>query len=300
MTLFNETQQMELAKRYPIPYLSYSQLNSYLKCPWTYKLTYLSGKFESTGNKYTKLGNVFHDIVENEGKQKIFGDTEFFLTKSQAIKKFNVDFFKVLKEHKEYFDSKEDFIGLYNKGILAIENYYSTYTEETPLFVERKFQAPIAEGLPPVKSFIDRIDGQKDDASSWILTDYKTGSQPKPKDYLRTDLQLGLYASQVFGATGHYPKAVQLYHPVPNKFQTAVHQGDGHYKFTGQRAPVVEFSVAETIMTVRKVVADIVTDIENDSFKRVVKPWDCKSCFHFVSGKCNPFEKVQGWADIGN
>ncbi|TWJ39627.1 hypothetical protein CHCC5027_3540 [Bacillus paralicheniformis] len=293
---YTEKQLADLAKKYPMPYISYSQITSYRKCPWTYKLTYLSGQFKSTGNKYTKLGNVFHDIVESEGRQKIANKS--LLSQSGAIRIFNNNFFKVLKEHKDYFDSKEDFIKLYNKGIQAIKNYYSVYTEEIPLFVERRFQGEIAEGLPPVKSFVDRIEGDKDDPSSWIITDYKTGSQPKPKDYLRNDLQLGMYAAQLFAETGHYPKAVQFYHPVPNKFQTAVHQGDGHYKFTGQRAPVVEFSVSDVIIEVRKTVADIVTNIENDSFKRVVERWACKSCFHYISGDCDPFKKPTGWEAV--
>lgn len=298
--IYDITQQMELAKKYPIPYFSYSQLNSYMDCPWTYKLTYLSGKFERTGNKYTILGSLLHDIFEEEGKRKIYGEKEKYLSKGEAIKTFNQRYMKFKIDHKDYFKDKEDFIALYNKGILAIENYYSSYTEDIPTFVERKFQGPVAEGLPPAKSFIDRIDGDAKDPSSWIITDYKSGGSPKSKDYLRKDIQLGLYALQVYATTGHYPKAVQFYHPVPDKFQTALHQGEGVYKFTGQRDPVVEFSVADTILIVRKTIADIVTDIENDSFKRVVDSWSCKMCFHFISGRCEPFVKDSGWGTIGN
>lgn len=295
--IFDKQQQMELAKKYPIPYLSYSQLNSFMNCPQTFKQTYLSGKFVSTGNKYTKLGNVLHDIFEQEGKMKIFGEEEKFLTQQEAIRMFNKNFMKVKDEHKEYFDDKEDFIKLYKKGITAIENYYEVYSSEAPLFVERKFMGQIAEGLPPFKSYIDRIEGELSDPSSWIITDYKTGGSPKSKDYLRKDIQMGLYVAQVYAETGHYPKAVQFAHPVPNKFQIALHQGDGVYKFTGQRAPVVEFSVANTLLIVRQTVAEIVSCIETGEFKKVVNPWDCKNCWHF--DKCQPFVKNSGWENVG-
>lgn len=289
---YTNKELVDLAREYPLPYLSYSQITSYRKCPWTYKLTYLSGDFKSTGNKFTKLGNVFHDIAEWQGRQNI---SENPLELEALIKSFNVNFTNVLKEHKDYFESKDDFIKLYKKGIQAIKNYYSVYHDETPLFVEKNYKGKVAEGLPPIKSFIDRIDGDKDDPSSWIITDYKTGSQPKAKAYLKDDLQLGLYAAQVYATTGYFPKAVQFYHPVPDKFQTAIHQGDGHYKFTGQRDPVVEFSVSDIIIEVRETVADIVMDIKNDSFKRVVEKWSCKNCFHNISGDCKPFEKAEGW-----
>jgi hypothetical protein len=299
MNLFDDTYKMELVKKYPIPYFSYSQLNTFLTCPESYRLTYMTGKFESTGNKYTELGSVLHDIFEQEGKMKIFGEPEKFFTKGQAYKKFNKDFIAVKDKHKEYFTDKEDFIAMYQKGIKAIDNYYELYENTAPIFVERKFQKVVAEGLPPSKAFIDRIDGDPADASTWIVSDYKTGGSPKSKDYLRNDFQLALYVLQIYAETGCYPKAVQFIHPVPAKIQTAVHQGNGVYKFQGQRAPVVEFNVADTIIMIRDTIAKIVETIESMGWKKQVDSWGCKMCFHFISGKCKPFDKQQqGWSMI--
>jgi RecB family exonuclease len=293
----DDARYMNLDKRYFIPYFSYSQLNTFLTCPESFKKTYLSGKFESRGNKYTALGGVLHEIFEKQGKQLIAEGEPF--TKGQAYKQFNKEFLKVKDEHIEYFDDKEDFIKMYKKGIQAIDNYYEVYSETAPLFVEKKFYGKIAEGLPDAKSYIDRIDGDPSDASTWILSDYKTGGSPKSKDYLRTDFQLGLYVAQVFAEHGAYPKAVQFFHPVPNKFQTAIHQGDGVYKFKGQRAPVVEFSVSDTIIQIRNTIADIVEAYENDSFTLKPDSFGCKMCFHYQEGTCKPFDKQQeGWASI--
>jgi RecB family exonuclease len=298
--MFDETIKMGLAQKYPIPYFSYSQLNTYLSCPHTYRLTYLSGNFERRGNKYTELGSILHDIFERQGKSLIFESTEKY-TLGKAKKDFNKTYMALKEDErtKAYFDDKEDFIKLYNKGIKALENYFEMYSEATPLYVERQFKKPIAEGLPPAKSFIDRIDGDKDDPSSWVVTDYKTGGSPKSKQYLNNDFQLALYASQIFAEFGAYPQAVQFVHPVPAKTQTAVHQGNGVYKFSNQRKPVVEFSVADTIIKITDTLAQIVKAIEEDNFPLVTDSWNCKMCFFYQDGTCKPFDEAQqGWANI--
>lgn len=287
--------QMELAKEYPIPYYSYSQLSNFMKCPHDFYLTYLDGKKKQTGNKYTELGSVLHDVFEEQGKRLIIESEP--LTKGQALKKYNQGFMKIQKAH---FDGKEDFLKMYNKGVQAIENYYAMYEDTKPLFVEKEFKLSIAKGLPPAKAYIDRIDGDPKDVSTWVLSDYKTGGSAKSKDYLKTDIQMGLYVALVFARYGKYPQAVQFVHPVPNKVQTALHIGDGVYQFQGQRAPVVSFSIAEIITTVRRVIAEIVIAIKENKFKKVPEPWSCKNCWHFQSGACKPFLKNTGWESVGN
>jgi len=286
-----EPTRYNLDKFYKIPYISYSQLTTYMTCPHSYYLTYIAKQFDRTGNKYTELGSVLHDVFEAQGRQLIVAPDNP-LTKDQALQRFNVKFFKIDKVH---FDDKDDMIKLYRKGVTAIEGYYSVYEEAPPLFVEKKFMGKLAEGLPPAKAFVDRIDGDPDDPSTWIITDYKTGASPKTKSYLKDDLQLGLYASQVFTLTGKYPQVVQFYHPVPDKFQKAIHQGDGRYRFTNQREPVVEFTVSDIIDKVRDVLYDIVTDTQ---FNKKIDPWSCKSCFHYQNGACKPFDQTTGWGSL--
>lgn len=296
MGIFDETVKIKelqnLKGKYPIPYLSYSQLNSYMKCPETYRLTYLAGERKFLGNKYTVLGSVLHEIMELQGKQLLFENP---LSKAEAIRKFNTMYFNEKHVPKEFFTDKEEYVAMYKKGITAIENYYSVYEESTPLYLERKFFGEISPELPPFKSFIDRIEGDPADPSTWTIVDYKSGSSVKSKDYLRKDIQLGLYVAQVFGEFGAYPKAVSFFNPVPNKFQTAIHQGDGLYRFTGQRAPVVEFSVSDILITVRDTVKAIITDIENDSFEKRIEAWECKNCFKFE--ECKPFDN-NPWGKI--
>lgn len=282
-----------MTELYPLPRTSYSQLNSFINCPWTFYLTYMTGDFTRTGNKYTELGSLLHSVFERQAKQ-LKAKKPF--SKSEALKMYNLGYFRIDKVH---FDDKEDWQKLYKKGVLAIENFYSVYENDVPLFIEKEFCETIGDGIPPVKAFIDRIDGDPEDPSTWIITDYKTGSSPKAKDYLREDLQMGLYIAQIYTRFGAYPKAVQFFHPVPNKFQTAIHEGDGVYKFTGQRAPVVEISLAQTLVDARAVVAEIAKCVETGHWEKKIDKWSCKMCFHFQSGKCKPFEGQQGgWGAI--
>jgi CRISPR/Cas system-associated exonuclease Cas4 (RecB family) len=291
--MYELQEMMLLAEEYPLPTLSYSQINAYQDCPHAYYLAYVAKGERQNGNKYTELGGVLHEVFEAQGKSLIFGDNPLEIGK--ALKMFNQLYMKI--EHKHFVD-KEDFIAMYQKGVQAIHNYYAKYGDITPTFVEKTFKQRIAEGLPPLKGIIDRIEGEPLDASTWVLSDYKTGSNPKSKDYLRNDLQMGIYCSLVFAETGQYPRAVQFIHPVPDKVQTAIHLGDGVYEFQNQRDPVVRFSVAETIMEVRRVVASIVTDLKAGKFNKVPEPWNCKMCWHFE--RCQPFLKNTGWESVGN
>lgn len=290
---FEKMELKRMIEMYPLPRTSYSQLSSFVNCPHTFYLTYMTKGFERTGNKYTELGSLLHEVFERQGKQ--LKAKKPFL-KSEAFKMYNRLYFRIDKKH---FDDKEDWTKMYNKGILAIDNFYTVYEAKAPLFIEKEFCEKIGEGIPPVKAFIDRIDGDPEDPSTWIITDYKSGSGTKTKDYLRHDMQMGLYVAQIYTRYGVYPQAVQFFHPVPNKFQTAIHIGDGVYEFTGQRAPVVQISMSETLLDARAVVAEIIKCVESGNWVKKIDKWSCKMCFHFQSERCKPFETQEGgWGAI--
>lgn len=283
---------IDYSQKYPLPRASYSQFSSFLSCPWEYYLTYIAGDRRKNANKYTELGSILHDIFEKQGKQLLFENP---MSIEQAFDLYNNAFMKI---DKKYFDDKDDWIKMYKKGCTAIEGYFGVYSEDVPLFLEKQFVNKIGDGIPPVKSFIDRIDGEKDNPESWIITDYKSGSNPKSKSYLKDDFQLGMYAAQIYSEYGAYPKAVQFYHPVPDKFQTAIHKGEGVYEFTNQRAPVVTFSVADILIQLAGVTKQIVECVESGDWKKVVDSWSCKMCFHYINGQCKPFEKTGGWETV--
>lgn len=282
----------KIAELYPLPRTSYSQLKSFLDCKYTFYMTYIEKNYDNA-NKYTQLGSLLHDIFERQGKQ-LLAENPF--TQEAAMADFNKRYFADKEVEKRHFKDKEDYVAMYQKGVKAIVNYYAGYGDFTPLYLEKKFLDTIGDGIPPMTSYVDRIDGEADKPETWIITDYKSGGSPKSKDYLRKDFQLALYAAQVFKQYGKYPKALQFYHPVPDKFQTAIHKGEGVYEFTGQRAPVVTFSVADTIIQVRQIIADIVETVKTGNWTKTVDSWNCKMCFHYE--KCQPFGGLGGWANV--
>ncbi|AGY46844.1 PD-(D/E)XK nuclease [Bacillus phage Blastoid] len=276
---------------YPLKRASYSQLNTFMSCPHEFYLTYIAGQ-RSEGNKYTVAGSNLHEIFEAHSRAQQNGKE---LTRKDLLTMYN----KAFKQYdKKMFNDKEDLLKMYEKGVSAIDHFLDTYShEEAPCFIEREFIADIGEGIPLMKSFVDRIDGDKDDPSTWIVTDYKTGSNPKSKKYLSDDLQLGLYIAQIHSEFGAYPKAVQFYHPVIDKFQTAIHKGDGVYRFTNQRDPVVELSVSDILVRTRLVVDEIVKAVETNNFPKKIDAFKCKFCFKYQDGSCKPFEQT-GWGAL--
>lgn len=274
---------MNLIELYPNSYISYSQLSSYEGCPHTYFRTYIM-KIRK-GNKYTALGSVLHEVFELQGKQLI---AKRPWTLEQLFKMYNKMYFDKEKVPTTYFIDKEDYIKLYQKGCEALRNFYEVYQNEKPTFIEKKFETKLVDDIPPVLGYIDRIDGDPSDASTWIVTDYKSGSSVKSKPFLNTDIQLAIYAQAIFKQFGAYPKAVQYYHPVINKFQKALHLGGGHYKYTNQRAPICEFNVTDAMMKARIIVQDICNSVVNDDWSKEIDGWSCKNCFHFK--ECRPFD----------
>lgn len=226
---------MKPLEQYPLPYISYSQLSSYLSCSFTFYQSYVM-KNRDSGNKYSKLGNVFHEIAE---KYPQSGDP----------KEIGREYSRLFKEIPvEMFDSKEERQEFFDKGIVAIRNFGRHYKDAPePLFVELKVEVPIIDGLPPSLSFIDRIDGEKDKPETYIITDYKTSNAAWPKSKLAEQFQLGFYALQCYKKFGAWPMVVQYYFPVPDKWVIAVHIGDGVYEYQNQKSPVLQINVADVI-----------------------------------------------------
>lgn len=284
-----------LRERYLRNHYSYSAITSAGDCLHSWYRTYILG--ERVGNKFTSMGSVFHDVAEAQGKKLKFGKLDepdlISYPDSWFYNDFNKQYFNPEKVPHKYFADKDDYIAMYDKGITALTNYLETYRDKPPLFVELKFETYLAEDLPKILGYIDRIDGEQGNPSEWIVTDYKTGSNPKSKDFLRTDTQLATYALSIKKLYGEFPRVVQYYHPVPDKFQIAVHQGDGLYTYTNQRNPVVSFSAYDAVERHREVLELIVEAIESNTFGKTVEYKQCGFCFH--KERCKPFDKAEGW-----
>lgn len=278
--------------KYPLPYYSYSQLSSFLDCPQTWHQTYVLKN--RSGNKYTALGSVLHTVFEFQGKDLIKG---VYNESGHYLKMFNGLYFDPEKVPKKYFDSKEDYIALYKQGVTAIENYLAEYRDSKPLKVEPKFKQVLIEGTPPALGFIDRIDGEIDKPAEWVITDYKSGRNPKSKQFLNEDFQLAIYAQAIYKEFGHFPAFLRYYHPVIDKFQTAVHLGSGvyEYDYKGQRSPKARFTVPAMMFKVQETVQAISLAYANNDFPKQTDRFKCGNCFH--RDTCKPFEGG-GWNNL--
>jgi len=278
--------------KYPLPYYSYSQLSSFIDCPQTWYQTYVL--MHRSGNKYTALGSVLHTVFEFQGKDLIKG---VYNESGHYLKMFNELYFNPEKVPKKYFDSKEDYIALYKQGVTAIENYLAEYRDSKPLKVEPKFKQILIEGTPPALGFIDRIDGEIDSPWTWVITDYKSGKNPKSKQFLNDDFQLAIYAQAIYKEYGHFPAFLRYYHPVIDKFQTAVHLGSGvyEYDYKGQRAPKARFAVPAMMFKVQETVQAISVAHANNDFPKQTDRFKCQMCFHKET--CKPFEGG-GWSSL--
>lgn len=279
--------------KYPLPYYSYSQLNSFLDCAQTWYQTYVLKN--RSGNRYTALGNQLHSVFELQGRILIDGGTH---EDGKYLQMYNELYFDNEKVPKKYFDSKEQYIEMYKQGVTAIENYLQEYTNSKPLFVEKKFKQVLIEGTPPALGYIDRIDGELDKPWGWVVTDYKSGKNPKDKQFLNGDFQLAMYAQAIYKEYGHFPAFLRYYHPVIDKFQTAVHLGSGvyEYDYKGQRAPKARFSVSEKMFKVQETVQAISIAYTNNDFPKKEDKWSCKRCFHYET--CKPFGDGTGWDSL--
>ncbi|WP_176581301.1 RecB family exonuclease [Bacillus thuringiensis] len=278
---------------YPLSYYSYSQLSSFLECPQTWYQTYVLKN--RSGNRFTALGSQLHTVFEVQGKQLIKSLPEVDGT---HIGRFNQLYFDNEKVPKKYFDSKEQYIEMYKQGITAIENYLQEYANSKPLFVEKKFKQILIEGTPPALGFIDRIDGDFEEPWNWVVTDYKSGKNPKSKQFLNEDFQLSMYAQAIYKEYGHYPAFLRYYHPVIDKFQTAVHLGDGvyEYDYKGQRSPKARFTVPSRMLKVESTVEAISLAYANNDFPKKADRFSCQRCFHFKT--CKPFGDGTGWNSL--
>lgn len=278
---------------YPLKHYSYSQLSSFIDCPYTWYSTYVLK--QRKGNKYTALGNQLHTVFEQQGRQLIAESPKGI---GWYLKMFNELYFDPEKVPKEYFDSKEEYIAMYKQGVAAIENYFAEYQSSKPLFVEKEFEQVLIEGTPNCLGYIDRIDGEQDDPASWVITDYKSGKNPKSKQFLNEDFQLAIYAQAIYKEYGHFPAFLRYYHPVIAKFQTAVHLGSGvyEYDYKGQRSPKARFSVSGMMFKVQETVQAIsVAHAKKEWIKKTDK-FGCKNCFHLET--CKPFGDGTGWNSL--
>ena len=166
-----------------ITYLSYSQLDTFNRCPLQYRYKYIF-KIPAPVHSSASFGTSIHDALKD------------FYQNIKSGKKQEIEDLLIILENnwiKLGYESKkhEKFSRSLAKKILT--DFYNKFHkhETVPRFLEQNFKFPIKSGLI-IGGKIDRIDEKKDGRIEII--DYKTGDKLPTQKEVDKNLQLTLYA----------------------------------------------------------------------------------------------------------
>lgn len=171
--------------------ISYSQIRSYLDCPWLYHLRWRS-RWRTAPTPASALGQTIHRALE-----LFHGGGE---TLSEA---------RLLELYEESWVNPPDVPGpevlkLHAKGADILRCYWAQErdSKSVPEFVEKEFMAPL--GVHMVRGIVDRVDRRPD--GSIEVVDYKTHQEVGTEADAAADLQLRLYAWGVKATWALEPK----------------------------------------------------------------------------------------------
>lgn len=158
--------------------ISASSLNTYIECPYKFKLEYL---FKTPQNKTRSLilGSAVHSSLEKANK-------DIKIKKPVLIEKLLSDFSDALKT--EILNDKE-FLEIESEGHSLLRIYYETYKQEFYCEIENNlfhvekffgwgFSRPLLDNRIHLQGKVDKIEILNKDNKEIKITDYKTG---KPK-----------------------------------------------------------------------------------------------------------------------
>ena len=174
---------------------SHSQLETYERCPFKYRLLYLEKIKAGRRSIEAFMGSLVHETLE-----KLYRDLRMSrLPELEDLSRFFVDAWRasygedVFIVRSEY--GEEDYL---NTGLRCLENYYRRYYPfrggGTPLWLERRVQIPLCDQEGRRVNFIgvlDRLDYLE--GGRYEIHDYKTSQFLPTQEMLEGDRQLSLY-----------------------------------------------------------------------------------------------------------
>jgi putative RecB family exonuclease len=175
--------------------ISYSRINTYLFCPYKYKLVYLDNLHIPVSPDIT-FGHIIHKTLE-----------QFHAGKDQPKDALFEHYDKSWKSNG--FNDPRQIFEYYQRGIKMLENYYISFCQVKPevLYVEKSFDANI--GKYRFIGIIDRIDRHGD--GTYEVMDYKTHVQSWEQERIDKDLQLSFYAYACKNIFKFNPNKISVY-----------------------------------------------------------------------------------------
>lgn len=166
-----------------ITYLSYSQLDTFNRCPLQYRYKYIF-KIPAPVHSSASFGTSIHNVLK-----------DFYQNIKSGKKQEIEDLLIILKNNwiKLGYTSKKQEEFSHNLAKKILTDFYNKFHkhETVPRSLEQNFKFPIKSGLI-IGGKIDRIDEKKDGRIEII--DYKTGDKLPTQKEVDKNLQLTVYA----------------------------------------------------------------------------------------------------------
>ena len=163
----------------PIAALSYTQVDTYLRCPQMYQYRFVF-RLPTRPKPQMQFGRILHDALKDA-----LGSIERETPLTWAM----VDSAYIAAWAKERFCAPEQAPSLQDLGRTYLRRAFDAGDLSKPLLLEQPFSLRV-DGLR-LTGRIDRVDRHPD--GSYEVIDYKTGSAKRAAE-LQRDLQLGVYA----------------------------------------------------------------------------------------------------------
>ena len=171
--------ELPLTEAPPIAALSYTQVDTYQRCPQMYQYRFVF-RLPTRPRPQMQFGRILHEALKDA-----LGGIE----RDRPLTWAMVDSAYVAAWTRERFCAPEQAPSLQDLGRTYLHNAFSAGDLSKPLLLEQPFSLRV-DGLR-LTGRIDRVDRHPD--GSYEVIDYKTGSARRATE-LQRDLQLGVYA----------------------------------------------------------------------------------------------------------
>lgn len=253
------------------PYLSYSRLSTFLKCPKQYEFKYIKNIIAPPSGAMMQ-SRVWHETLETNYRQKIKTKKDLDIYEMVALyeKKFKEAFKEDVVLNGQSYDD------LLTQGIKITEIHHEFIAPHVqPVSIEQKFTVSLGDEFPfNLLGIWDVID------EDGTIIDNKAYSKTPSQADVDSDLQLTLYALGYRLLNKKNEKGLRLDCVIKNK-----------------KLKTIQLSTSRTIEQCRwmlKMIEGLVSAIETDIFYPNPTGWHCSKqyCYYFDMCKENGGKNV--------
>lgn len=249
--------------------LSVTALNTYLECPYKFKLNVLL-KIPRAKPVYMSFGTAIHHALEFLFQQM----------KDQGqippVQSVLSEFAKAL--HDEHL-TQQDYVIRLAQGQTLLTKYYEHYHDEfvTPLFTEKPFgygfSKPMLEDIP-LSGKVDKIELIDAQTKTVKVIDYKTG-----RAQTRNEIE-----GKTKNSTGNYKRQLVFYKllaDLDKSFKMTVEQAEFDFVQPKDNDTFIKHSFTISNLEVEELkilIKEVMTKIRNQEFPRTHDTEICKEC----------------------